>query len=363
MWNNSSCLKASRLSTVGLPIIYSVLFVLSMCGNLFTLWIFIKNIRKKTSTHIYLINLTISNVMVSTGMPFQIAYYANANNWHYNSTKCSVAVNASNILIQSSMCVSISIFCWIAISRYATLVRHEEKAANATQTSYEKFIFGQILKSFRKPKFAKCLCICVWIVILSPNVFLAFIAQDENSGKLCFNEDVEIGKQPIVICSIFVSACYCLFTIIVLLFYYFFIKHIKELQADSCIGEKYLIHGIVQRNITVIIGLLVVCFAPYLFSKFLLYGLARSCHLRSMLVEIKNVLLILAEFRSCSDPIVYLCLDEVFKRNIQSLFSNSPGIQLDSTANKRNTTQGSTTNAMIKQRNEISKSNAISDIG
>ncbi|XP_063301146.1 probable G-protein coupled receptor 82 [Pelobates fuscus] len=362
MWNNSSCLKPGSISTIGLPIIYSVMFLPSMIGNLITLWIFIRYITKKTSTHIYLINLAISNVMVSTGMPFQIAYYINADNWYYTSAKCSIVITASNILTHSSMCVSITIFCWIAISRYATVVRNVEIMPHTAQTSYEKILFGYILQSFRNPKFAKWLCSCVWIAILCPNVFFSSVSLDKKSNKLCFNEDVEIGKPHIRIGSMFESACYFIFIILVLLFYYFFIKHIENLQANSSIGEKYLVHSTVRRNIIVIILLLVICFAPYHCCKFLLYGLGTKCQLQSNLVEAKNMLLCLAEFRSCSDPIVYLCLDEVFKKNMQHLFGKAPDNSTNSTqANKRNTIQISFTNATVKQNAEISLTNVIDD--
>uniref|UniRef100_A0A8C5M0M5 G protein-coupled receptor 82 n=1 Tax=Leptobrachium leishanense TaxID=445787 RepID=A0A8C5M0M5_9ANUR len=358
MSNNSSCLNPSTVSTIGLPIIYSLMFVPSMFGNFLTLWIFTRYITKKTSTHIYLIHLAISNVLVSSGMPFQITYYANANHWLYNSTRCLVAINASNILTHSSMGMSVLIFCWIAISRYATLVRHIEKTPNATQPSYQKIVFGQILKSFRHPKIAKWLCACLWIVVLSPNVYLSFITPGEISHHLCYNEDVELGRERNQTGALFESICYFVLIVIVLLFYYFFIKHIKDIQANSCIGKKYLIHGTVKRNISVIIVLLVTCFAPYHFMKFILYGLRANCTLRSTLVETKNILLCLAEFRSCSDPVVYLCLDEVFKQKTHRFLSKSTDdISHTTQVKKRNTLQISTLHVVTAKQNEMSLTN------
>ncbi|KAM4700661.1 putative G-protein coupled receptor 82 [Discoglossus pictus] len=349
MWNNSSCLNANTISTVVVPIFYSIMFVPSILGNLLSLWIFNRCLSRKTSTHVYLLNLAISNVLVSTGMPIQIAYHVMAHHWPYNSTECWLVVGVGNICIQSSMCVSITIFCWIAISRYATLVR--DKMEVSTQTTYERIIFGHVLKSFRNPMFAKYFCICVWIAIISPALSLLLLKFDLNSD-VCYNEEVEIGSNYIKYCAIFTSLCYFLFLLVVLMFYYFFIKHVQALQANSCIGERYLIHSKVKRNIIIIQVLLVICFAPYHCSKFLLNisDFSKDCKKLSILVEVKNVFLCLATFRSCSDPIVYFCLDDAFKRNLRQLFKTQSDQQCSSsTANKRNTLQTQMKTGAVKQ--------------
>ncbi|KAE8623014.1 hypothetical protein XENTR_v10005459 [Xenopus tropicalis] len=326
MWNNSSCLYPRTFSTIGLPIIYSIMFVLSVFGNLVCLWIFTKFTSKKTSTHIYLINLTISNILVSAGMPFQAAYYLKVQYMPYSSTECRFLTQFGNLLTHSSMCVSIILLCWIAISRYAILVKHDEMTQSVKQTPYEKILFGKFLKSFRNPKFARYLCIGIWIAVACPNVYLVTVTTDHASNKLCFNEEVEIGKSHVVISSRVELAFFFLFALTVILFYCFFINYIKTLQANSCIDGKFLIYRKVKRNIVAIMALLLICFAPYHLSKLFIYGLVtvKDCQLLNISLEIKNICLCLAEFRSCCDPIMYFCLDDNFKRNFQTLFKKKP---------------------------------------
>ncbi|OCT94718.1 hypothetical protein XELAEV_18012407mg [Xenopus laevis] len=276
MWNNSTCLYPRNFSAIGLPIIYSIMF-LEIC--------------RKTSTHIYLINLAISNILVSAGMPFQAAYYLKVQYMPYSSMECRFLTQAGNLLTHSSMCVSIILLCWIAISRYATLVKHDEMMHSLTQTSYEKILFGKFLKSFRNPKFAHYLCIGVWIAIACPNVYFATVNTDNASDKLCFNEDVEIGKSHVVISSRIELAFFFLFALTVILFYCLFVHYIKTLQANSCIDEKFLIYRKVKKNIVAIMALLLICFAPYHISKLFIYGLVsfKDCQLLNISVEMKNI--------------------------------------------------------------------------
>ncbi|XP_075054278.1 putative G-protein coupled receptor 82 [Mixophyes fleayi] len=353
MYNHTKCLTSSAISSIGLPIVYALMFLPSTSGNIISLWIF-RSLNRKTSTHIYLINLAISNMAVSTGMPFHIAYYRQAQYWPLNSAKCAIVFQACNILTHSSMCVSITIFCWIAISRYATLVRHNDRAQNVTKTTYEKIIFGQILKTFRNPKFASYLCVGVWFSFLCPSIILFLVNQDFAPDKSCFDKEAEIGQLPFKISSVIESTCFFLFFLTVFLFYYFFIKHIKILQANSCIGEKHLVYNRVKNNIIVILTLLFVCFAPFHISKFLLVKFDYSqqqCQQMSLLVEIKNFCLCLAEFRSCTDPIVYFCLDDSFKNNVLLIFKKHSTDQEGDLprANKCSTTQTPTVAGRIMQ--------------
>ncbi|KAM9319559.1 putative G-protein coupled receptor 82 [Gastrophryne carolinensis] len=319
---NNTCLSSSAMSTIVLPIVYTLMFLPSITGNAVSLWIFGK-LNRRSSTHIYLMNLAISNIAVTSGIPFQIVYYAHGGNWQYNSIKCSVVLITTNILTHTSMCVSITIFCWIAISRYATLVKYKDGAQNAPMSIYEKIIYGNVLKTFRNPKFAGYLCACVWITFMCPNIFLFLLMEDAEPDTCCSNPETELGHESDKISSVIQSTCFFLFVSTVFLFYYLFLKHIKHLQANSCIGEKHFIHARVKRNIAVIVVLLVVCFAPYHLVKLFLVGLepSRECQALTALVEIKNTCLCLAEFRSSTDPIVYFCLDDTFKGKIKSIFT------------------------------------------
>ncbi|XP_068127188.1 probable G-protein coupled receptor 82 [Hyperolius riggenbachi] len=342
---NDTCLVSSAVSTTALPIIYTMMFLTSIFGNIVSIWILTTS--RRSTTHIYLINLTISNMAVTIGMPFHVVFYIQSRYWLYNSIQCSIVLQTQRILTHSSMAVSISIFCWIAISRYATLVRYRARPQNAS--TYEKIIFGRVLKTFRNPKFASYLCGCMWISYLCPSFIFFSVRKELGPDTCCFNEEAELGQERFKISSIIESTIFFIFLLIVLLFYFFFIKHIRNLQANSCIEDKHLVHNRVKKNIIIIIGLLLVCFAPYHVTKLFVAGLEhfQGCHHLSVLVEIKNGCLCLAEFRSCTDPIVYYCLDSSFQKKIQSFFKMYPTNKQDSSAENRYSDTPTTVNGSI----------------
>ncbi|XP_073472388.1 probable G-protein coupled receptor 82 [Aquarana catesbeiana] len=345
---NDTNITFSAMSTTGLPVLYGLMFLPSATGNLISLWIF-SRLGRRSSTHIYLINLAISNMVVTTGMPFQIYFYAYALYMPYKSIECSIVLQTTNILTHCSMCVSITIFCWIAISRYATLVRYKERAQDISSSTYEKIIFGQILKAFRNPKIAGYLCVCVWIAFLFPT-FTLFLFKNNSELDNCCSFEAEFGQEKSQISSVTQSTCFFFFFFIVLLFYGFFIKHIKKLQTNSCIDEKHLVHQRVKKNIAVIMVLLLVTFAPYHLIKFFLVGQYYSweCQELRVLTEIKNCCLCLAEFRSCTDPIVYFCLDESFQKTIQRFLQrNATGQKEDSNMNRLTNTQTPTVTGRV----------------
>ncbi|XP_075710874.1 putative G-protein coupled receptor 82 [Rhinoderma darwinii] len=354
MINDTECLHFSAITFTGLPIVYSLMFLPSISGNIMSLVIF-KRLSRKTSTHIYLINLAISNMVVVTGIPFQIVYYSQAENWPYNSVLCSIVYQAASILTHCSMCVSIAIFCWIAVSRYATLVRHKDRMRVAPKTTYEKIIFGQILKTFRKPHFAFYLCAGMWFSLLCPNIIFFLLNLDLAADKHCFHKEADIVQQAYRITTTIESTCFFILLLVVLLFYYFFIKHMQQLQANSCIEEKHLVYTKVKNNIIIIVALLLLCYTPYHISKLILVGFddSHGCQQLSALIEIKNCCLCLAEFRSCTDPIVYFCLDDTFKNNFPFLLKkcskDDDVVVCSSTANNQSTVQTPTVSGRIIQ--------------
>ncbi|KAM3934820.1 putative G-protein coupled receptor 82 [Leptodactylus fuscus] len=328
MSNATVSFTFSAVTSTALPVIYALMFLPSISGNIMTLVTF-KRLSRKTSTHIYLINLAISNMIVSSGMPFQIVYYSSAQYWAYNSVLCSIVYQGASLLAHSSMCVSITIFCWIAVSRYAMLLRHKTHMQAKPHTAYEKVIFGQILKAFRNPKFALFLCVGVWLVLLCPNLILFLVNQDSAPDKHCIDKELDTFQHAYKISSFVESICFFIFLLVVLLFYYFFIKHIQQLQANSCIGEKHLVHSKVKSNIIMIVALLLLCFMPYHLSKIVLVGFDQSHGYQTLsaLLEVKNCCLCLAEFRSCTDPIVYLCLDNTFKKNFLQFWKKTASVE------------------------------------
>ncbi|NXX08231.1 putative G-protein coupled receptor 82 [Larus michahellis] len=323
---NSTCLLQPSLATsVALPVIYSLLFPAGSFGNILAAWIFSKQAPTKRTQYIYLGNLVTANLLICSTMPFLAAYFARGYQWNYDSVTCRIANHLGTLIMHVSMYVTIIILCSTALSQYATLKKNSD--TQYSQAVNENF-YRCVLEKFRQPKFAKYLCIIIWLTVLCITVIaIAYNVQakDMEGHHQCYNIRVEAGEFTTRIAASVATACFFLSFMTVLLSYYSLNKHLSKIQKNTCLGEKHLIYSTVKRNILVIQMILTICFLPYHIFRPIFYVLLTNndCPRLSYLVEVKNFLTCLAAAKSSVDPIIILLLDKTFKKSLYGLFTKS----------------------------------------
>lgn len=323
---NSTCLlQPSLATTVALPVIYSLLFPAGSFGNILVVWIRSKQAPTKRTQYIYLGNLVTANLLLCTTMPFLAAYFARGYQWTYESVACRTANHLGTLVMHVSMYVTIIILCSTALSQYATLKKNSDtQYSPAVNENFHRCV----LEKFRQPKFAKYLCITVWLTVLCITIIaITYNIQTRamEDVQKCYSITVEVGEFPTRIAASVATACFFASFMIVLLSYYSLTKHLSTIQKNTCIGEKHLIYSIVKRNIFVIQMILTVCFLPYHIFRPIFYVLLTNndCPRLNYLVEIKNFLTCLAAAKSSLDPIIILLLDKTFKKSLYGLFTKS----------------------------------------
>ncbi|NXN42110.1 GPR82 protein, partial [Rhinoptilus africanus] len=322
---NSTCLQPSLATSVALPVIYSLLFPAGSFGNILAAWIFSKQAPTKRTQYIYLGNFVTANLLVCSTMPFLAAYFARGYQWNYDSVTCRIANHFGTLIMHVSMYVTIIILCSTALSQYATLKKNSD--TQYSQAVNENF-YKCVLEKFRQPKFAKYLCIIIWLTVLCITVIaIAYNVQARamEEPHRCYNIRVEAGEFTARIAASVATACFFLCFMTVLLSYYSLNKHLSKIQKNTCIGEKHLIYSTVKRNILVIQMILTVCFLPYHIFRPIFYVLLTNndCPRLNYLVEVKNFLTCLAAAKSSVDPIIILLLDKTFKKSLCGLFTKS----------------------------------------
>ncbi|NXA85565.1 GPR82 protein, partial [Melanocharis versteri] len=322
--NNSTCLQPSPATTVALPIIYSSLLPAGMFGNILAACIFSRKAPTRRTQYIYLANLVMANLLVCSTMPFLAAYFANGHRWPYESVMCGVAHHLGSLVMHVSMYVTITILCSIALSQYATLKNSGTRHSRALPGNFHR----RLIHKFRQPKFAKYLCVVIWLMVLCVTATaITYNVQGRVPGEFptCYNIRVETGERPAMIAGSFATACFFLSFMTVLWSYYSLTRHLSKIQKNTCIGEKHLIYRTVKRNILVIQMILTVCFLPCHIFRPIFYALLtdNDCPRLNYLVEIKNFLTCLAAAKSSLDPVIILLLDKTFKKSLYGLFTKS----------------------------------------
>ncbi|XP_006864318.1 PREDICTED: probable G-protein coupled receptor 82 [Chrysochloris asiatica] len=333
MRNNSTCIQPSMISSMALPIIYTFLCIVGLFGNSLSQWIFLTRICKKTSTHVYLVHLVTANLLVCSAMPFMVIYFLKGFQWEYQSAQCRVVNFLGTLAMHVSMFVSLLILCWIAISRYATLMKMD--LTQEATSCYEKIFYGHLLKKFRQPSFARKLCIYIWGVVLGViipvSIYYSVVEATEGKENLCYNRQIESGAMISQTASLIGTMFIGFSFLVVLTSYYSFVSHLRKVRTCTSVTEKDFIYRSVKRHLLVIQTLLIICFLPYSIFKPIFFVLHQreDCQQLNYLIEIKNILTCLASARSSTDPFIFLLLDKKFKKTLHNLFtkSESPHIQ------------------------------------
>ncbi|NWW41884.1 GPR82 protein, partial [Panurus biarmicus] len=315
--NNSLCLQPSPATTVALPLIYSCLLPAGIFGNALAAWIFSWRAPTRRTQCIYLANLVTANLLVCSTMPFLAAYFANGHRWPYGSLACRMAHHLGALVMHVSMYVTITILGSIALSQYATLKKNSgTKHSSALPGNFH----GRLLHEFQRPKFAKYLCVVIWLIVLCVTATaIMYNIQDRGSGEFptCYNIRVEVGERPAKIAGSLATVCFFLSFMTVLWSYYSLSRHLSRIQKNTCIRKNHLIYRTVKRNILFIQMILTVCFLPYHIFRPIFYVLLpdSDCPRLNYLVEIKNFLTCLAAAKSSLDPVIILLLDKTFKKS------------------------------------------------
>lgn len=328
-FNSSSCLCQTFTTYLVLPILYSAMFLLGLSGNALSLWVFMAKISTKTTTHIYLINLGISNLILCVTMPFNAVYYSLSNSWPASSLKCQLAINVLTPVLHTNIIGGMFILTWLALSRFATLIQLNSGHRPSRCT---KVLPSAFLNRMQKTSFALAMCAVTWtLVVLAviPTVVVYATIEtdrmDNDSEQACYSVPVEVGgsvSQAIAITGI---TMFFLCLVLVLSAYIAVIRHINRAKMKRVILDTQRVYSRVCRNISVIQIILVICLLPHHTYKSIFIAMAQhnsawsgnlleKCHPFSMHVEVKNLLLCLAVLRCSTDPFIYFLLDKTFKR-------------------------------------------------
>ncbi|XP_028848082.1 probable G-protein coupled receptor 82 [Denticeps clupeoides] len=354
---NASSLCQTSITHLILPVLYSVMFLTSLSGNVLSLWVFVYKISEKSPTHIYIINLGLSNLLLCLVMPFLVAYYSRGHSWHTNHLICKVATNGLMPILHANICVGMSILTWLALSRLATLIKHSHSNRPSRCTRILPSVF---LQQLRHKRFAWMACLATWLVvvaILIPTTIMysANTTEEQESWLPCYNKAAEVGVNQSQMTAIVGIIAFFLCFLLVLSSYFAVMRHICRLRRCSAISNSHRVYARVYRNIVVIQVVLATCLLPHhvfkaIFVKMAFHhtsseDTAEQCHSLSSYVEVKNLFLCLAVLRCSTDPIMYFLLDKTFRKQTLRLLllvsTNGSGQSTGSMQECGRTSQGS----------------------
>ncbi|KAM9338719.1 proteinase-activated receptor 2 [Symphorus nematophorus] len=288
----------SRLTTVFIPIIYIIVFVVGLPANGLAIWVFLFRTKKKHPSSIYMANLALADLLFVIWVPLKIAYHFNGNNWIYGEGLCKVLV----AFFYGNMYCSISFITCISVQRYWAVVNP----------------LGQQQKNNRM---AVGVSVAIWVVVWLITIPLYLYEQEVRATNLnilaC--HDVTRPSQKKTAAGYFLTMGTLGFvvpTIVCIICYVLMLRALRNSMADPTIAKRR------QKAVVLIVTVLVmfvVCFTP---SNIMLL-----VHYILLLKEVHNNLygfyittLCLASLNSCIDPFIYYFISEDFREHVKNTF-------------------------------------------
>uniref|UniRef100_F7FKX4 P2Y receptor family member 8 n=2 Tax=Ornithorhynchus anatinus TaxID=9258 RepID=F7FKX4_ORNAN len=299
---------------ITLPVVYSLVALISIPGNLFSLWLLCCHTKPKNPSVIFMINLSITDLLLAVFLPFQISYHLQHNNWIFGKTLC----NLVTLMFYSNMYSSILTMTFIGVERYLGVV-------HPLSTS-----------CWRKNRYAVGALVAMWTLLLatlSPLILTDLTYEVKALGVVtCF----DVLKWTML--PNFATWVVFLFTLFILLFLIPFVvtvvcyvATIRELiQVSGRDGNRQAKRSVKLAGIVLLV--FVTCFAPNNFV--LLAHMVNRLFFQKSYYHIYKLTLCLSCLNNCLDPFIYYFASKEFYQNFQEVFRHSR-IWSNSSENRR----------------------------
>ncbi|XP_049651793.1 proteinase-activated receptor 2 isoform X1 [Accipiter gentilis] len=286
-----------KLTTVFLPIVYIIVFMIGLPSNAMALWVFFFRTKKKHPAVIYMVNLALADLLFVVWFPLKIAYHVNGNNWLFGEGLCKVLVG----FFYGNMYCSILFMTCLSVQRYWVVV-------------------NPIVHSRKKSEIALGISLAIWILIFLGTIPMYLVNQTAFISNLNITTCHDVLPENVLaydMFNYFLSLAIGLFLIPALLTAVAYILMIKTLNAsisDVSTAKKR------KRAIKLIIAVLsmyLICFTP---SNVLLvvHYLLLKTYSQSYLYMSYITALCLSTLNSCIDPFIYYYISKDFRDNLKN---------------------------------------------
>lgn len=306
--NQNSCdvLVLQTPALVIFPIFYSLVFLVSACGNSLVLYITcLKKGQKFNSTSIYLVNLALSDALFTLSLPGRVIYYIRQFDWPFGDPLCRMTA----VLFFTNTYTGIAFMTCISLDRYLAMV-HPHR-----------------LQHLRGVRAVRGVCCMIWILtfLQTSPLLLRPMLQEHQGRRTCmeyFTFDSSNSIPYLLLLACLISFCLPLMTILGC-YTQIQLKLRANARQNSLTGRS----GRSSRANTIILLILltfILCFSPYHLN--IMRFMVRKIMGQPMCPELKTfkvslqVTVSLMNLNCCLDPVIYFFAIKTYKRRVLSLF-------------------------------------------
>uniref|UniRef100_A0A8C1NUR0 P2Y receptor family member 10 n=1 Tax=Cyprinus carpio TaxID=7962 RepID=A0A8C1NUR0_CYPCA len=279
--------------------VYLIIFIPGLLCNTLALWVLCRFISKKTKAIIFMINLTIADLVHVLSLPLRIHYYIQQD-WPFGNMLCMLCFYLKYL----NMYASIAFLVCISIQRCAFLLR-------------------PFCARNWKSRYDVCISAAVWVVVglcCSPFILMRSKSNGGSNSTTCF-KDLPMRKLDVrSAISMMVAAELLGFLgplIIISFCTYLIVNSFRQRnqnQQSTGNTKKAL------RMVRVCTGVFLFCFVPY-HINFLLYlmvtqSIITNCAASQAIRQFHPISLCIASLNCCLNPLIYYFLTTEFKQQL-----------------------------------------------
>ncbi|KAM3599615.1 uncharacterized protein V6R79_008500 [Siganus canaliculatus] len=301
--NVTSDTLKSHLTTVFIPVVYIIVFVVGLPANGMAIWVFLFRTKKKSPSSIYMANLALADLLFVIWVPLKIAYHFNGNDWIYGEGLCKVLV----AFFYGNMYCSVLFITCLSVQRY--------------------WVVAHPLSQQRKNnKVALGVCLAIWafIWLSTTPLYLYDHTVKLKNPNVTTCHDVSLILDPLdpfpsvrlpyfyfIFMGLVVFLVPCL---IIVAAYVLLLKALGRSMDDGAAAKNR------QRAVVLIVTVLVtflVCFVPSNIMLVVHYSLLKDGVADNGYAFYLSTLC-LASLNSCLDPFIYYFVSEDFRDHVKN---------------------------------------------
>lgn len=307
---NSSASCRDSESTVPFTVLYILAFLLGLVGTVTALWGFTCSCSTRRSIDVYLLNLLVSDLLLTLALPFKIATGLSSASWSLQVFHCQ----ATAVVVYINLYASIVFLALVSVDRYLQITQNPR------------------LRYAREPGLARVMSAVAWALVLFvmvPNMAIPTREVPEKTWLKCAELKREEGlrwhKMAVFLATgIFLNASVAVLVANGLA--------LRRLWTSRRHNDDRPEARRTARHIAVVTLAYVVCFVPYHAVR-TPYTLAQGrpiadCPQWRRLYLAKESTLLLAVLHLCFNPFLYFHFSRSFRQRLTQAFQpkgNSSG--------------------------------------
>lgn len=297
-----NCSMPYKNGRLPILILYGIVFTVGVPANLITIYLTFLEVQRKNVLGVYLLTLSVCDVLYLGTLPTWAIYIYNDHNWHLSTWACKV----TGYVFFNNMYVSIFLLCCVSVDRYIAVV------------------YSLKSRGLRKMKLAMLVTSVIVVVVMLGHTPVFFMVEGKiktDGEKRCF----EPGQSTVIVTAFnyarfvigfFIPLCILLVTNRAILYV---VRTSDGLSSEQKIKIRYLILAVILFFLA--------CFAPYhiilLLRAVSFHFSKRHCYFDTILYTPYSISLGLSTLNSAMNPILYVLASDNMRREICMCFQYS----------------------------------------